>query len=530
MNKHHFAQLISRNNVAVLASKRGISVGEKFAFMDQGSSKGRALEFDDMDRALHQANLRLNNAAGKALDTMGSPGFREKSLNASTALARNCVQACKNTIDHAKKMLSVFGEPNMKSQLELEFLGSEIDSVMGHPSKFKCEGHDKTLQDQLTDFIKQVEGKQRVWTRPIDAVLKLWNDAKTMYAKDLEANRAMLDWSANDVVKERNTVSAWIREMELTIFAQNNETNQVEFTQHRELSSLSNLNPHNTDGTSSNALVTANDELLAALSKAEMDVGINTVAVISAYRSYVQAARDVFAAAIHGSVNEAQEATNALHDAANKVDEIVLKSNSAVEEAASTASRWDSPDITLSSTAISVSTARDSKIAPDNAFGDFALKLQHARQVADVEASAAQVGDRLKRKHAEADLRVARAKLRESVKTMLNTPAPSENPTKEQVEKSKGEMNLENEKSMAMRKDVDKAREEIPEAPPLRGPEELLSGTKRLGRIQRDIERLAKLDAIAPKEHKYMQQVMRSDTAQDKYMTTKQRYEENQLH
>merc|ERR1712070_1144833 len=108
---------------------------------------------------------------------------------------------------------------------------------------------------------------------------------------------------------------------ELTIFAQNNETNQVEFTQHRELSSLSNLNPHNTDGTSSNALVTANDELLAALSKAEMDVGINTVAVISAYRSYVQAARDVFAAAIHGSVNEAQEATNALHDAANKVDE-----------------------------------------------------------------------------------------------------------------------------------------------------------------------------------------------------------------
>ena len=115
--------------------------------------------------------------------------------------------------------------------------------------------------------------------------------------------------------------------MELTSFAQNNETQQVEFTQHRDLSALSNQNRHNVDGTSSRALVTASDELLAALSKAEMDVGMNTVAVISAYRSYVQAARDVFAATIHGSVDEAQKATNALHDAADKVDEIVLKSN-----------------------------------------------------------------------------------------------------------------------------------------------------------------------------------------------------------
>ena len=529
MNKHHFAQLISRNGVAVLASKRGVSVGEKFAFMDQGSNKGRALEFEDMNRALRQATIRLNNAAGKAADTMGSSGLQEKSLNASTSLARSCVQACKNTIEHAKIMLSVFGEPNMKNQLESEFLGSEIDSVMGHPSKFKCQGHDKTLQDQLKDLIDQVEKKQRVWTKPIEAVMTIWKDAKSMYAKDIEANRAMLDWSANDILKERNTVSAWIREMELTIFAQNNETQQVEFTQHRDLSALSNQNRHNVDGTSSRALVTASDELLAALSKAEMDVGMNTVAVISAYRSYVQAARDVFAATIHGSVDEAQKATNALHDAADKVDEIVLKSNSAVEEAASSAARWDSPDITLSSTDISVSTARDSKTAPNNAFGDFALKLQHAREVADVEASAAQVGDKLKRKHAEADLRVARAKLRESVKTMLNTAAPSENPTKAQVEKLKGEMNAENEKTMAMRKDIDKTREDIPEAPPVSGPETLLSGTKRLGRIQRDIERLSKLDAIMPKEHQYMQQAIRSDTAEDKYTIAKQRYEENQL-
>ena len=82
---------------------------------------------------------------------------------------------------------------------------------------------------------------------------------------------------------------------------------------------------------------------------------------------------------------------------------------------------------------------------------------------------------------------------------------------------------------MAMRKDIDKTREDIPEAPPVSGPEELLSGTKRLGRIQRDIERLSKLDAIMPKEHKYMQQAIRSDTAEDKYTIAKQRYEENQL-
>jgi len=532
MNKDHFAQLISRNGVAVLASKRGVSVGEKFAFMDQGSSNGRALEFEDFDRALGQATIRLNNAARKAEDTLSSSGFQEKSIKASKALASNCVQACKNTIKHAKFMLSLFVGPNLKDQMESEFLGSEIDTVMGHPSNFKCEGHDRTLEDQLKSLINQVTGKQRVWTRPIDEIRKLWGDAKLMYERDQEANRAMLDWSANDIVNERNKVSTWIHEMELTIFAQNNETQQVEFTQHREMTALtSGENPHNVDGTSKNSLVTANDEMVVALSKAEMDVGMNTVAVISAYRAYVESARDVFAAAVHGSVDEAQDATNMLHVAASKVDEVVMKSNSVVEEAASSAARWDSPDIPLDNTEISVSTARESSKAPKNAFGDFALKLQHARSVSDVEATAAQAGDTLKRKHAEADLRVARAKLRESVKKMLNTPAPSENPSKEHVEALKGMMNLENDKSMAMRRDIDKTREEIPDAPPVNGgsEEDILVGTKRLGRIQRDIERLSKLDAIAPMEHQYIQQTIRSDEAEDKYLIAKKRYEENQI-
>ena len=56
--------------------------------------------------------------------------------------------------------------------------------------------------------------------------------------------------------------------MELTIFAQNNETQQVEFTVHRDLSALSNQNRHNVDGTSSRALVTAS-AVVTALSKAE---------------------------------------------------------------------------------------------------------------------------------------------------------------------------------------------------------------------------------------------------------------------
>ena len=55
---------------------------------------------------------------------MMDPRITGEILNASTALARSCVQACKNTIEHAKIMLSVFGEPNMKNQLESEFLGS----------------------------------------------------------------------------------------------------------------------------------------------------------------------------------------------------------------------------------------------------------------------------------------------------------------------------------------------------------------------------------------------------------------------
>lgn len=325
MSTHHFAQLISRNGVAVLASKRGASVGEKASFMDAGSSKGRAIQFEMFDRSLQQANIRLMNAARQASDVIEDSSFQEKTLNASSALARSCVKACKDTITHAQKMLSVFGEPNMKNDLEKEFLGSEIDTVMGHPSRFKCEGHDDTLQDQLHDLIDQVLNRQRKWQEPITELMKLYGDTKSMYARDQEANKAMLEWSSNDIVKERNTVSAWIREMELTIFAQNNETKEVEFTQTKVMNALSAQSPHNLDGTSHGTLVSAHDEMLAALRKAEMDVGMNTVAVVSAYREYVEAARDVFAATVRGSIQDSQNAVKALHKAAAKVDENVRR-------------------------------------------------------------------------------------------------------------------------------------------------------------------------------------------------------------
>ena len=176
-----------------------------------------------------------------------------------------------------------------------------------------------------------------------------------------------------------------------------------------------------------------------------------------------------------------------------------------------------------------MSTAGASTKAPKNAFGDFALKLQRARSVADVEATAAQMGNIAKSKQAKADLRVARLKLRESVKKMLSTQAASENPTNENVRDLKRAFNIEDEKSQAMRREIDESRNNIPPAPRVGGNTKILSGDERLNRSRRDFERLAKIDAIAPKEHQYINQMIQSNEAEDKYTIAKQRYEENQL-
>ena len=75
-------------------------------------------------------------------------------------------------------MLSVFGEPK-KNQLELSF-GIRDRFVMGHPSSSSVRV--MTRHFRITqDLIDQVEKKQRVWTKPIEAAT-IWKDAKSMYA------------------------------------------------------------------------------------------------------------------------------------------------------------------------------------------------------------------------------------------------------------------------------------------------------------------------------------------------------------
>lgn len=526
--KHHFAEVVARNGLATAVAKRGVSMGENAAGL--GVEANRGSRFVEFERAMHSASMRLVNAQGAAKQTFTRKAFREDERKRVVDLGRTCADACRQTIDHARALLSVLSS-EVRTNLETRYDRAEVEALAGpNPENVTCaKEHEHTMSTQLRGLIEHAQKKESEWMRAVDIVDAVWKDIRATDAMDGDANKAMMEWSTKSDGSDVATVTTWLEEIERAIAAQNNVTKQVEYSQHRMRLSL----PQNRlVGDDSNEPHTRQLETFTSASeraalKAQEDVSISTVAILSAYRKFASVSREMYTAAMRGTADAAIKATRKQREAINAVDAAVDEANRAVEEAASVSGRWESPENSMAT--MSVSTAGSSATAPRNAFGDFALALQRTQGIAEEEAVAAREGDPAARERAEASLVIAQDVLKKKIKAMNKARAPREDPSRSDIEETAKARNDAVEASMKMRREIDEREADIPPARPAgKTPSEPLSESERLATIQQDVETLAKYQRLEPLKQKFFNHAATvMNEAEDSHSISKQRYEEN---